>query len=83
LVEVTAAHRLELVRGRRPQKASIVTAVVPGLARVRTARDGNAPSILGYLARVAALARFSFESVGPIQSLLAWQRIRWVERSMG
>jgi hypothetical protein len=36
-----------------------------------TVEMGNAPSILGYLARVAALAGFSFESVGPIQSLFS------------
>src|ERR1700732_1762111 len=40
-------------------------------------QQSRSPSILGYLARVAALARFSFESVGPIQPLLAWHR--WVE----
>jgi hypothetical protein len=60
-----------------------VNVVGPGLVRVRTAQDGDAPSILGCLARVATLARFSLESVGPVQLLLAWQRMRWVERSRG
>jgi hypothetical protein len=33
-------------------KRSVTWAAKAHLARVRTARDGNAPSILGYLARV-------------------------------
>jgi hypothetical protein len=55
--------------GRVTEEITSRLPIWSGLARVRTARDGNASSILGYLARVAALARFGFESVGPIQSL--------------